>query len=128
MKNMFTLLIFLTVFWGIQAFSEEEARDAICKFSTKFEKPFYNCTLQNSPAIYRKISNIIYHCTKNAFENDGLLNCLWLFYCYDHNNSSIQSCYQEKMKYVRYPTDTERDKFAEVVAYCLTADLNLNIE
>ncbi|XP_023229085.1 venom protein 7.1-like [Centruroides sculpturatus] len=116
-----TFILFLAIFGSVRAFVIEEILDAFCSTPQHLFKRYLNCTLNESPELFRKASDIVYNCVDEYFENDGKLEGFVLFLCdkYVQDDEDVKSCLQRKENFIPNPKEEEVMEMLKYAVYCM---------
>lgn len=117
---MFTFLFMVNIFCSVTAFTHSEKLTIFCSIPEKYLLRFINCTVQESPEFYQKASDLLYDCFDQFYENDGKLDCLLQFLCYESGKDiNVHRCFIEKtIEELGRPSEEDRNQFDDAVHYC----------
>lgn len=100
MKKILAALFSFALCWNVQAFTEEEIRDALCSLPVNYLLRIIGCVYDQTPESIRKYADAIYQCVDEYYENNGKSDSILLAMCnnYVQEDEQVTKCLEEKLE------------------------------
>lgn len=121
MKKIITIFLLSVVSWSVRAFTGEEILNLLCSIPEKYMFRFIGCVLDESPSSIEKISDLMYQCVGQYYENNGKIDSIRLLMCYDyvHEDEDVNNCFVEESKNLTIPSASEQVEFRTRIDDCM---------